>query len=103
MLLSHPRGLIDDAAVAGIPGRSTRDERIPRGWVVLSSEGKKIGERESVRLLDLWVQEHLSRYKWLTGGIGIVDEIPKNPTGKVLRRVLVENYIKQGQRLRAKL
>ena len=26
------------------------------------------------------------------GGIQVVDEIPKSPTGKVLRRVLVEKF-----------
>ncbi|KAI5116270.1 hypothetical protein M0805_007719 [Coniferiporia weirii] len=100
VLLTHPRGLLIDAAVAGVPvpsrGRgSGRDERLPRAWVVLSNAGVSLGKRETVQELDAWVREQLSRYKWLTGGIAIVPEIPKNPTGKVLRRVLVEAFVKE--------
>ncbi|KAG1849899.1 hypothetical protein DFJ58DRAFT_842533 [Suillus subalutaceus] len=50
----------------------------------------------------LITDERLSRYKWLRGGIGIVEAIPKLPTGKVLRRVLVEGYEK-GAKANAKL
>jgi len=45
-------------------------------------------------MLELWVQERLSRYKWLKGGVAVVDEIPSNPTGKILKRVLVDEYVK---------
>jgi len=91
-LLAHPDKLIIDATVAGVSGGRTSDERIPRAWVVLSPAGVALGEKDVVAQLDLWVQERLSRYKWLRGGIGIVKAIPKSPTGKVLRRVLVEAY-----------
>ena len=30
------------------------------------------------------------KYKWLTGGVEFVDEIAKNPSGKLLRRVMRE-------------
>ena len=93
--MSHPQGLVDDVAVAGVPGATGRDDRIPRAWVVLSPAGQSLGIQEAVRLLDAWVREQLSRYKWLTGGISVVEEIPKNPTGKVLRRVLVDSYVKE--------
>jgi len=93
-LLAHPDKLIVDATVAGVTGGRTSDERIPRAWVVLSPAGVALGEKEVVARLNAWVQERLSRYKWLRGGIGIVETIPKLPTGKVLRRVLVEEYEK---------
>ena len=93
-LLSQPDGLIVDVAVAGVPGGRISDERIPRAWIVLSDNGKKLGVHEVVNRLEAWSKEHLSHYKWLTGGFEVVKEIPKNPTGKVLRRTLVDSYIK---------
>jgi len=63
--------------------------------VVLTPAGKNAGEKEVVTALDAWVKENLSRFKWLRGGIEVTEEIPKNPTGKVLRRVLQENYNKR--------
>lgn len=94
-ILAQPDKLITDVSVAGVSGGRTSDERIPRAWVVLSPAGAALGEKEVVSRLNAWVQEHLSRYKWLRGGIGIVEAIPKSPTGKVLRRVLVEGYEKE--------
>ncbi|KAG2123812.1 hypothetical protein DEU56DRAFT_983721 [Suillus clintonianus] len=94
-ILAQPDKLVTDVTVAGISGGRTSDERIPRAWIVLSPAGAALGEREVVARLDAWVQERLSRYKWLRGGIGIVQAIPKSPTGKVLRRVLVEGYEKE--------
>ncbi|KAF7347583.1 hypothetical protein MVEN_01515000 [Mycena venus] len=36
------------------------------------------------------VSSSKSSYKWLTGGIEFVEAIPKNASGKILRRVLRE-------------
>ncbi|KAL5526526.1 hypothetical protein ACEPAF_8250 [Sanghuangporus sanghuang] len=99
VLLAHPQGLVLDVAVAGVPDPSSRNDRVPRAWVVLSSAGIALGPNEVIRLLDDWVRERLSRYKWLTGGIAVVQEIPKNPTGKVLRRVLVDGFVKEKERV----
>ncbi|OJA17551.1 hypothetical protein AZE42_11711 [Rhizopogon vesiculosus] len=101
-LLAHPDKLIIDVSVAGVSGGRTSDERIPRAWVVLSSAGAALGEKEVMARLNAWVQQRLSRYKWLRGGIEIVEAIPKSPTGKVLRRVLVEEYEKE-MKAKAKL
>ncbi|TDL17760.1 acetyl-CoA synthetase-like protein [Rickenella mellea] len=92
VLLAHPENLLVDASVAGVPGGRTSDEKVPRAWVVLSDEGKRLGANSVQRKLKAWTQKSLSKYKWLRGGIEIVDEIPKSPTGKVLRRVLQERY-----------
>jgi len=35
-----------------------------------------------------WVAEHVANYKRLRGGIEVIDAIPKNPSGKILRRLL---------------
>ncbi|KAG5729577.1 putative 4-coumarate--CoA ligase 1 [Termitomyces sp. T112] len=96
VLLAEPQHLIMDASVAGVNGHGrTSDEKVPRAWVVLSAAGKKIGAQATLKVLEKWHQEQLSKYKWLRGGIEVVEEIPKSPTGKVLRRVLVEKYEKE--------
>jgi hypothetical protein len=112
-LLAHLDGLIIDATVAGVSDGRTSGEKIPRAWIVLSEAGKRKGEAAVAKALDEWVKENLSRYKRLSGGIEVVNEvcwghsfpilpydirtvllvqIPKLPTGKVLRRVLQDEY-----------
>ncbi len=89
-----------DVVVAGVPGHGrTSDERVPRAWIVLSEAGAAIrsshGETEVFSRLEKWSQSQLSRYKWLRGGMEIIDEIPKTPTGKTLRRVVVDEYVRR--------
>ncbi|KAH9932771.1 uncharacterized protein BXZ73DRAFT_46837, partial [Epithele typhae] len=103
VLFAHPDRLVADVAVAGVAGARLADERVPRAWVVLSSEGRRRGAAAAVRALDVWVRQSLSRFKWLRGGVEVVDEIPKNPTGKVLRRVLVERHEERQKAPSAKL
>ncbi|KAH7915463.1 hypothetical protein BJ138DRAFT_1109674 [Hygrophoropsis aurantiaca] len=102
-LLAHPDKLIIDASVAGVSGGRISDEKIPRAWVVLSSAGAILGETQTIEKLDAWVRENLSKYKWLRGGIVIVDKIPKSESGKVLRRILVQAYEEQRKATRSKL
>ncbi|KAH7923339.1 acetyl-CoA synthetase-like protein [Leucogyrophana mollusca] len=102
-LLAHPARLIQDASVAGVSGGRTSDERVPRAWVVLSPSGRALGPTQAIARLDAWVRETLSKYKWLRGGIAVVEQIPKSPSGKVLRRVLVDEYEEQRKALRARL
>ncbi|KAK7050947.1 hypothetical protein VNI00_005059 [Paramarasmius palmivorus] len=104
VLLAQPDKLIIDVTVAGVQGHGrTSDEKVPRAWVVLSEEGKKRGAAAVIKALDEWHQENLSKFKWLRGGIEVVKEIPKSPTGKVLRRVLVERYENRARKTKAKL
>jgi acyl-CoA synthetase (AMP-forming)/AMP-acid ligase II len=37
-----------------------------------------------------YVSDAKVQYKWLKGGVEFIDAIPKNPSGKLLRRVLRE-------------
>ncbi|KAG2033465.1 hypothetical protein BDR03DRAFT_967553 [Suillus americanus] len=74
-ILAQPDKLITDVSVAGVTGGRTSDERIPRAWIVLSPAGAALGEKEVMTRLNAWVQERLSRYKWLRGGIGIVETV----------------------------
>lgn len=75
VLLMHPGRLISDATVVGVPGGRTTDEKIPRAWVVLSEAGARIGEAGVIKALDAWLKDNLSKYKWLRGGIEVVDEV----------------------------
>jgi 4-coumarate--CoA ligase len=44
-----------------------------------------------------------SSYKWLAGGIEFVDAIPKNPSGKILRRILRDKAKTLAKPIRAKM
>ncbi|KAJ3556860.1 hypothetical protein NP233_g11879 [Leucocoprinus birnbaumii] len=110
VLLAHPDKLVSDVSVAGVRGGRTSDELLPRAWIVLSENGKKLGDMRAQEELERWHQTNLSKYKWLRGGIEIVNEagpihfivpksterlplqIPKSPTGKTLRRLLQDQY-----------
>lgn len=119
----HPDKLVSDVCVAGVSGGRTSDEKIPRAWIVLSEEGRRRGPEETVKALDAWVRKSLSKYKWVRGGYEVTDvvrivittlsqvsilndggaQIPKNPTGKVLRRVLVDKYEQDAKEPKSKL
>ncbi|KAJ8502359.1 hypothetical protein ONZ45_g11839 [Pleurotus djamor] len=79
VLLAQPDKLIVDATVAGVSGGRTSDEKVPRAWVVLSKEGKKLGPKAVIKALEVWHEANLSKYKWLRGGIEIVDEVRGYP------------------------
>ena len=82
VLLSEPQELIADAVVAGvtIPTLKSKDffdlkGEVPRGWIVLSDEGKKLGADAVIKELEVWYQPRLGNHKWLHGGIEIVDKV----------------------------
>ncbi|OKL61423.1 hypothetical protein UA08_03148 [Talaromyces atroroseus] len=85
VLLSHPQ--IVDAAVIGIslPGG---DGESPRAYVVRQpgSAGARLTEEE----VKDYLKSRLASYKALTGGVKFVDNIAKNASGKILKRMLRE-------------
>jgi 4-coumarate--CoA ligase len=74
-LLAHPAGLVRDACVAGIDNDRGDGSLFVRAWVVLTAEGHKQGEEAVGKQLHEWLQGRLSRHKWLTGGIEVVDAV----------------------------
>jgi acyl-CoA synthetase (AMP-forming)/AMP-acid ligase II len=74
-LLQCPEGLCRDACVAGVDNGRGDGSLFVRAWVVLTNEGKKRDEQLVANKLDDWVKSRLSRHKWLTGGIEVVDEV----------------------------
>ena len=85
VLLSHPQ--IVDTAVIGVQ-LSQDDSQLPRAYVV-----KRPG-KEGDALTEAEVKTHLAgklaKFKHLEGGVIFVPEIPKNASGKILKRVLRE-------------
>jgi acyl-CoA synthetase (AMP-forming)/AMP-acid ligase II len=86
VLLRHPQ--IVDAAVIGVKGMPAQPPELecPKAYVVRrpGAEGVKLTAEE----VKQWCGARLAKYKELTGGVVFVDAIPKNASGKILKRIL---------------
>ncbi|XP_055842281.1 probable 4-coumarate--CoA ligase 1 [Episyrphus balteatus] len=78
-LRNHPKIL--EAGVIGIP--HSRHGEIPRAFVVLKPNVEAT-EEEIIE----FVAERVAHYKHLEGGVQFIKELPKNSTGKILRKDL---------------
>lgn len=85
LLLTHPE--VDDAAVIAI--NDEKSGELPRAYVTLKD--KECSRLTEVELKE-WFKERVAPYKRLEGGVEFIDMIPKSASGKILRRVLQENY-----------
>ncbi|MBI2867829.1 MAG: long-chain-fatty-acid--CoA ligase [Chloroflexi bacterium] len=81
-ILSHPK--VEDVAIIGVPDVHW-GERV-RAVVVLKNS-QKASEQEIVE----WCRSRLSSYK-KPESVVFVDELPRNPMGKILKRVLREQF-----------
>jgi acyl-CoA synthetase (AMP-forming)/AMP-acid ligase II len=79
ILLTHLK--IKDAGVIGIPHEAAGE--IPFAFVV-KQPNVELSEDE----VKNFVKENASNAKWLRGGVKFIEEIPKNPSGKILRKEL---------------
>ncbi|KAF5323577.1 hypothetical protein D9611_005726 [Ephemerocybe angulata] len=91
-ILLHPD--VADVCVVGIADEYNGE--VPLAYIVPSVKALKAIGKDPVRHLDLkqTIRKHVSdakvKYKHLAGGVEFIDAIPKNPSGKILRRVLRE-------------
>ncbi|KAI9706808.1 MAG: hypothetical protein M1820_004779 [Bogoriella megaspora] len=90
VLLMHTG--IADAGVIGVRLEDQGSE-FPRAYVVRkpNDAGKVLSEAE----VQHYIASQLSSYKRLDGGVVFVDAIPKNASGKILKRLLRERAAKE--------
>lgn len=79
VLRNHPR--IQDVAVVGVYDAEAKTE-YPKAYVV--REDQSLNEDE----VKEYVAQRLAKYKRLDGGVRFVDAIPRNASGKILKRLL---------------
>ncbi|KAK2764327.1 hypothetical protein FQN54_009019 [Arachnomyces sp. PD_36] len=78
LLLEHPG--VADAAVIGI---TINNDEAPRAYIVPKPNQTPSGEE-----IAKFISGKVSATKRITGGVVFIDSIPKNPSGKILRKVL---------------
>jgi len=93
VLLQHPD--VSDSGVIGIHSEEEATE-LPRAYVVhakgLSTDAEK---REFAKSIQTWIQSRVAKHKYLRGGCVVVDVIPKSASGKILRRELRDQAMKE--------
>ncbi len=80
LLYEHPK--IKEAAVIGVSDYHKGE--VPKGFIVLK-DGVSATQREFV----LYLRERLANYK-VPRHIEFRNSLPKNTTGKILKRILIE-------------
>ncbi|KIV90144.1 hypothetical protein PV10_07484 [Exophiala mesophila] len=85
--------LIADVAVVGVDAIEKGTE-LPRAYVVrqanISNKNGATLDKEQEQEIIHWLSSQVVKYKRLSGGVRFVQQIPRSPTGKILRRVLKE-------------
>ncbi|KAJ5469093.1 AMP-dependent synthetase/ligase [Penicillium sp. IBT 31633x] len=84
-LVDHPD--VEDAAVTGMWVDEKATE-LPVGFVVLTRQAKNRDQKAVISAIDSWLNERVANHKRLRGGIQVLTQIPKSPSGKILRRQL---------------
>ncbi|AOW01378.1 hypothetical protein B0I72DRAFT_172398 [Yarrowia lipolytica] len=80
LLLNHPS--VNDVAVVGVHNDDNGTESA-RAFVVLQP-----GDACDPTTIKHWMDQQVPSYKRLYGGIVVIDTVPKNASGKILRRLL---------------
>ncbi|KAJ5894815.1 hypothetical protein N7495_006506 [Penicillium taxi] len=84
-LVDHPD--IEDAGVVGM-WVDERATELPVAFVVLSRQAMTQDVAAVLAGIHSWLNPKIAQHKRLRGGIHVVDQIPKSPSGKILRRQL---------------
>lgn len=91
LLLGHAK--VEDCAVLGIPDDYAGER--PKAYIVLKKGIQP--DPEVGRELLKFVKDRKVRYKWLSE-VEFTDEVPKSPTGKLLRRILKARNKEDGRK-----
>jgi len=84
--------------VVGVYDKAQETE-LPRGYVVAAPEVGLKTDADKARFakeIQAWVAQRVAPHKRLSGGVVILEAIPKSPSGKILRkdlRVLAEKEL----------
>ncbi|KAJ7717822.1 AMP binding protein [Mycena maculata] len=98
VLLTHPD--IADVAVIGLESIKEATE-LPRAYIVHANPDKvktAKAQLEFAQSVVKWIETKVARHKFLRGGVGIIDVVPKSAAGKILRRELRELSKQQAER-----
>ncbi|PWN37722.1 acetyl-CoA synthetase-like protein [Meira miltonrushii] len=86
LLLQHPK--VAAAAVIGIYDKELVTE-LPRAYIQLKPDHKQEGQSNVEQLakdLTEFIAKQTSSHKRLRGGVRILEQVPVNPSGKILRK-----------------
>lgn len=83
ILVHHPA--VEEVAVCGIWSEEASSDLV-RAYV-MPKKGVEAGPSAAKSIVQ-FLNSQVSGYKQLRGGVVFVDELPKSPTGKVLKRML---------------
>jgi len=81
--LTHPK--VQDVAVIGKPDVATGE--LPTAFIVVKPN-QTLPEKEIIE----FVNSKVSHYKQLRGGVFFIEQVPKSPSGKILRRLLKAKF-----------
>lgn len=91
VLVAHAQIL--DVAVIGVPDPDIPGNEIPRAFVVRKAGGSPVTVEEVKGM----VTGQLSAHKKLRGGVEFIEQVPRNPSGKILRRMLRDQWASRRQ------
>ncbi|KAI8955656.1 AMP-binding enzyme [Xylaria longipes] len=87
-LNTHPH--VIEGGVGAIWDESQLTE-LPTAWVILKDHLKTTEQqKQALKEIHEHINKEVSGYKKLRGGVWQISHLPKNPTGKILRKQLVE-------------
>ncbi|KAF5302765.1 hypothetical protein FQA39_LY01945 [Lamprigera yunnana] len=86
ILCNYPN--IEDAAVIGIPHKQYGE--VPRAYITVKPHSKV-----DIKEVEKYIAHKVASYKYITGGIAIIDNLPKSGSGKLLRKKLKMMYLNE--------
>lgn len=92
LLLSHPK--VADCAVIPLHSKEQATE-LPLAFIVPSGSSSSQNSSELAKEVQDWVAGRVANHMKLRGGVRVREEIPKSPSGKILRRLLRDEIKKE--------